>query len=161
MGAVPAAGRLGGVEDVAELAGRLRIALSRLTHALRAQDVDGGITPTRIATLSILEAEGPLRVGGLAERVGISPPTMTRIVDCLAELGLVGRAADPDDQRAIRVGLSATGAQLLDTLRRRGTGLIADRIRALDPGALAVLAEAVPLLESIAGPSTGAARGTG
>ncbi|GAY07764.1 transcriptional regulator, MarR family [Pseudonocardia sp. N23] len=137
-------------EDVAELAGRLRIALSRLTHALRAPDDEVGLTPTRIATLSILETAGPLRVGALAERIGISPPTMTRLVDCLAELDLVRRDPDPDDQRATRVSLSDGGGALLERLRHRGTGLLARRIAGLDTAGLVTLAAAVPLLEDLA-----------
>jgi len=137
-------------DDVAELAGRLRIALSRLTHALRAPDDEAGLTPTRIATLSILETAGPLRVGALAERIGISPPTMTRLVDCLGELDLVRRDPDPDDQRATRVSLSAGGSALLGRLRHRGTGLLARRIAGLDDAGLVTLAASVPLLEQLA-----------
>ncbi|ODT96242.1 MAG: hypothetical protein ABS81_31040 [Pseudonocardia sp. SCN 72-86] len=137
-------------DTVAELAGRLRIALSRLGHALRAPDDQEGLTPTRIATLSILESAGPLRVGALAERIGISPPTMTRLVDCLGELEMVRRDPDPDDQRATRVSLSAHGSALLVGLRHRGTGMLAERIADLDDDALTTLGDSVPLLERLA-----------
>lgn len=135
---------------VGELAGRLRVALSRLSHALRAQNAEAGVTPTRIATLSVLDSAGPLRVGTLAERIGISPPAMTRLVDCLAELGHVRRDPDPDDQRAIRISIDAQGTALLAALRHRSAGLLAERIGGLDAASLAVLAEAVPLLEALA-----------
>ncbi|MFC5993218.1 MarR family winged helix-turn-helix transcriptional regulator [Pseudonocardia hispaniensis] len=144
-----AAGRPGHPE-AAELAGRLRIALSRLGHQLRTQDAQAGLTPTRLTTLAVLESDGPLRVGALAERLGISAPTMSRIVECLDERQLVRRTPDPDDHRAIRITLSAAGSSLLGALRRRRTGLLADRIGHLDARGLAVLAAALPVLEALA-----------
>lgn len=146
----PAAARRQRPAPDAELAGRLRIVLTRLAHALRAQDAEAGLTQTRIATLSVLDTSGPLRLGELAARIGTSAPTMTRLVDCLAELGHVGREPDPDDHRATRVSIGPAGSALLSTLRRRGTGLIAERLRTLAPAEIETLAAAVPLLEALA-----------
>ncbi|NMH96274.1 MarR family winged helix-turn-helix transcriptional regulator [Pseudonocardia acidicola] len=139
--------------ESAELAGRLRIALSRLAQILRASDSGTGVTPTRLATLAILETSGPIRVGSLAERIGISAPTMSRIVDCLHERDLIRRAPDPDDLRATRVSISAGGVALLEELRHRSTGRLADRIGRLDPDRLAVLTAALPVLEELTEPA--------
>lgn len=134
---------------VAELAGRLRIASGKL--ARRGTTGADGMTPSRLAALAVLETEGPMRIGALAERVGISAPTTSRLVDCLAERGLIERTPDPHDHRAVHVGLSGAGAAGLAEVRRRGTGHLADRIAELDPQALAVLLAALPVLEAISG----------
>ncbi|MFC4948924.1 MarR family winged helix-turn-helix transcriptional regulator [Pseudonocardia sp. GCM10023141] len=135
---------------VAELAGRLRIAAGRLSREAGVQSKLDGMTPTRLAALAVLESDGALRVGELAERVGISAPTTSRLIECLDERGFIERTADPRDHRAVRVNLSAEGAAGLHAVRELGTGLIAERIDGLDPGARAVLAAALPVLEAIA-----------
>ncbi len=50
-----------------------------------------------------------MRLNDLAERMGISAPTASRAVEALVALGLVDRMPDPDDRRALRLGLTATG----------------------------------------------------
>lgn len=47
------------------------------------------MTPNRLAARAVLDADGPMRIGALVERVGISAPTTSRLMDCLAERGLI------------------------------------------------------------------------
>jgi len=56
---------------------------------------------------------GPCRTTDLARTVRVTSPTMTRVLDRLVETGLVTRAADPDDRRAIRLGLTPAGRRVL------------------------------------------------
>ena len=42
-------------------------------------------------------------------RMGISAPTASRAIDALVELRLVDRLRDPDDRRALRLGLTQAG----------------------------------------------------
>lgn len=50
-----------------------------------------------------------IRVGDLAARLGVRPPTASQLLDTLVERGLVERYADEHDRRAIRVRLSPQG----------------------------------------------------
>ena len=54
------------------------------------------------------EREG-LRMGDLAEWLGVRPPTASQLIDTLVAKGLVERYADQEDRRAIRVRLSPQG----------------------------------------------------
>ena len=92
-----------------EFAGRLRIAAGRIARDGLGQKRVDGMTPSRITALAVLAAEGPLRMGELAARLGISAPTVSRLVDHLAERGFLERVTDEDDHRATRVRLSAEG----------------------------------------------------
>ena len=67
-------------------------------------------------------------MGELAARLGISAPTVSRLVDHLAELGFLERVADEDDHRATRVCLSPEGRDGLAAVREHGAGLLAHRI---------------------------------
>jgi DNA-binding MarR family transcriptional regulator len=134
-------------QDVGDMAGRLRIAAGRLTR--QATTHGEGITPSRLAALSVLDRCGPLRVGTLAEKVGISAPTTSKLVDCLVERGLVVRTADPGDHRAIQLSLSTSGASALHSVRELGVSMLAERIGGLGETDLAVLAAALPVLEGL------------
>ncbi len=67
--------------------------------------------------LSILQNEGPLRLGALATASRTTQPGMTRLVGQLADSGLVTREADPADSRAIVVGITDAGAAALAAWR--------------------------------------------
>ena len=135
-----------------EVADRLRLTMGRLGRRLVHTHPDAGMTPSRLTALGALEAAGPLRIGGLAEILGTSPPTTSRLVEVLYERGLVTRTPDPDDHRATRIALTAEGAALLHALRRCTTDALARRIDDLTGDRRAALVAALPVLEQIALP---------
>ena len=96
-----------------------------------------------------MEAYGPLRIGDLAARERVSPPTMTRLVDVLADAGLVDRRPDPEDRRGQLVELATAGGGLLAEIRRERTTLLSQRLAALSPADRAALAAALPALEAL------------
>jgi DNA-binding MarR family transcriptional regulator len=134
-----------------EFAGRLRIAAGRIARAGLGQKRVDGMTPRRMTALAVLAAEEPLRMGELAARLGISAPTVSRLVEHLAERGFLERVTDQDDHRATRVRLSAEGHRGLAAVREHGAGLLAERIAALDDAERAALEIALPVLERLGG----------
>lgn len=58
-----------------------------------------------------------LRMGGLAGWLQVTPRSATEVVDALEELGLVVRSADPDDRRAVFVGLTDQGRETAREIR--------------------------------------------
>jgi DNA-binding MarR family transcriptional regulator len=53
-----------------------------------------------------------LRGGDLADRLGVEPPTVTKMLRRLQACGLVERRADPEDARSQRVFLTRKGEDL-------------------------------------------------
>jgi DNA-binding MarR family transcriptional regulator len=94
-----------------EQLGQLLRQLTRLTGG--AEDWPGMTTSQRIALIE-LGQEGPLRLSDLARRMGTSTPTASRAVDALEVLGLVTRAPETGDRRALSLDVSATGRTLID-----------------------------------------------
>lgn len=69
------------------------------------------------ALLYKLFSEGEnVRLGELAERLGIDSPAVTRKVQQLERAGLVIRSSDPDDARATRVWLAPEGRRSIEKL---------------------------------------------
>lgn len=56
-------------------------------------------------------------VRGLAARLEVSKPAITRSLDRLEELGLARRAPDPRDRRSVLVTRTRKGSELLTDLR--------------------------------------------
>ena len=71
--------------------------------------------------------EGPIRLTTLAAKEGISQPSMTQLIQRLERLGVVTRLADPDDGRAVLIGITGHGQRLLDERKR----MRRERLRAL------------------------------
>lgn len=71
--------------------------------------------------LANLQLDGPLRVGELAAREHITQPTMTTVINRLAEHGLVAKGTDPDDARVSMVSLTQAGIDELYAFRTRAS----------------------------------------
>src|SRR3989337_624054 len=71
--------------------------------------VELGLTMTQLRVLFVLRAEDGASAGALAERLRVTPSTLTRIVDRLVRQGLVRRETDHGDRRLVRHHLSAKG----------------------------------------------------
>jgi DNA-binding MarR family transcriptional regulator len=90
------------------------------------------LTPTKLRALDVLAA-GSLRVGELADRVGLDDTTATRLVDRLAAAGLVERDDLPGDRRVTVVRLSGDGAELVRQVGVRRQQFFSDVLTALEP----------------------------
>lgn len=132
----------------AELASRLRLSIGRLTRQLRHQNV-GGLTASQLSALYTVEKHEPIRLTDLACHERISPPTLTRCVASLEDLGLLERRPDPDDRRAALITLSPKGRGLAADLRRERTTMLTSRIGGLDAAQRRALAAALPALEAL------------
>ena len=96
-----------------------------------------GLTyPQFLVLQAVREAEGRT-VGAIAARLALEPSTVTPMVKRLAAAGLLDRTRNPDDEREVRVGLTAAGHALWAR-----TGCLADTMldrSGMQPGELAAL----------------------
>jgi DNA-binding MarR family transcriptional regulator len=132
----------------AELASRLRLAVTRLARRLRTQ-LPGELSPSQLATLATVERLGPITLGELSAAERVKPPTMTKIVGCLEEQGLVSRTVDPSDRRVARVEATRSGLAFLDDSRQQKDAYLAQRLRGLSDDDRIVLEQAAEVLERI------------
>jgi DNA-binding MarR family transcriptional regulator len=74
---------------------------------------DLGITyPQYLSLLVLWEADAPVSVGELGERLHLDSGTLTPLLKRLEHLGLVVRRRDPADERRVLVRLTPEGSQL-------------------------------------------------
>lgn len=82
-------------------------------RAFNARVRDSGITALQWRLLSYLKRHEGIRQGPLADLIEVEPITLSRMVDRLAEAGLVERRADPADRRAWRLHLTPRATAML------------------------------------------------
>lgn len=133
----------------AELAPRLRLAITRLARRLRQQADLPGVSPTQVSALSTIERDGPLTFGELAGLERVQPPTITSAVARMEEQGLVLRRVDESDRRIHRVEITTAGRKLLDKSRSRKNAYLERRLHALSDDERATIERAAALLEAI------------
>jgi DNA-binding MarR family transcriptional regulator len=126
------------------------MAVMRLARRLRQESV-GDITQSQLSALSVVDREGPLSLGELADIERVAPPSMTRIASRLEEHGWVVRTVDATDRRVARLHISDSGRALLKETRTRRDAYLASRLRGLSPEDREIIERALPLLERLAG----------
>ena len=107
------------------------------------------VSRAQVSVLRVLRDEGPRRVSELADAEHVAQPTITKLVVRLEHEGLLTRVADPDDGRAVLVGLTPAGREQLRKMSAAAAAALTRRLEALDASDRAALAEALPALEKL------------
>jgi DNA-binding MarR family transcriptional regulator len=105
------------VTDAVLTASRLLVGLS----ARSISAVEDTITLPQFRLLVVLHTRGPLKHSMLAEHLGVTPSTASRMVDRLVAVDMVRRDASPNSRREIMVELTEEGRRVVRqvTARRR------------------------------------------
>ena len=129
-------------DDVHELLRETFLALKRRQRVvLRSQE----LSHTEWIALHLC-SQGPARGQEIAEMGDLTPAGATDVVDRLEGRGLVRRARDPDDRRAMRVELTDDGRRLHAETRRRVVALWGEMTGSLAPGEYRALSEGLRAL---------------
>ncbi|MEZ0356784.1 MarR family winged helix-turn-helix transcriptional regulator [Mycobacterium sp. SA01] len=128
------------------LASDLSLAVMRLARQLRFRRPESPVTLSQLSALATLAKDGAMTPGALAVRERVRPPSMTRVIASLADLGLVVRTSHPSDGRQVLVAVSDAGAALVDSERRASQEWLRNRLATLDSDDRAILLRAADLM---------------
>jgi len=129
---------------------RLRVVLLRLTRRIRTRAI-GSITPSQMAVLGTVIRHGRLTVGQIAEIEHVKPPSVSKIVGALEQIGYVERSVDPDDRRSTPLTATVAGLAYADEARAAGRTWLAEQLDELDVVDVGALERALPALERLLG----------
>jgi DNA-binding MarR family transcriptional regulator len=94
----------------------LQLALAELVRVYQFRDRDRicchDISVTQCYALETLVDHGPLRLGGLADRLFLDKSTTSRVVATLVKKGYVQQRPDATDARAVAISATARGGRL-------------------------------------------------
>jgi DNA-binding MarR family transcriptional regulator len=92
------------------------------------------VSITQMKTLHVLADGGSeLSVKELSDRLGLSLPGASRIVDALMRRGWLERREDPDDRRMKRVRITDEGRKVLDRIEAARLAGLEDYAASLTP----------------------------
>ncbi|MEU9040738.1 MULTISPECIES: MarR family transcriptional regulator [unclassified Kitasatospora] len=131
----------------AEAVLRLRLVIGRLNRQMARTADDQDLTAAQLSALARVEQHGPLRLGELAAREGVTVPSMVRTLAPLTAAGLIAKTPDPLDGRSQLLALAPQGEEALSRIRRERSALLARRSTRLSARQCRELEAALPLLE--------------
>jgi DNA-binding MarR family transcriptional regulator len=133
-----------------ELADELLPLAVRLARVLFQEGTGSSrVSRAQVSVLRVLRDEGPRRISELADAEHVAQPTITKLVVRLEREGLLTRVADPDDRRAVLVGLTPAGREQLRKMSAAAAAALTRRLEALDTGDRAALTNVLPALERL------------
>ncbi len=98
------------------------------THLALVHDSEHDLSSRQVTILLTVYLEPPPHtVRGLAEKLGVTKPVITRALDTMGRLDLLNRRRDQNDKRNVLVQRTVTGAlfveELADTISRKAEEL--------------------------------------
>ncbi|HZD96884.1 MAG TPA: MarR family transcriptional regulator [Micromonosporaceae bacterium] len=122
----------------------------RFNRRLRQARPVGDLTQSQLSVLTSLELAGALTPRELAESERVQPPTMTKIVARLEEIGVVQRTPHPTDGRQVILSATPHGREALAETRRVRDAWLTKRLAALSDAERDTLRAAVEIIVRIA-----------
>lgn len=135
---------------IAPLAVELRHAIMRTSRRIRQERSTDDVTPGQYSVLAGLDVHGPLTPRELAAHEKVQPPSMTRTVSALEELGLVSRTDHPTDGRQVLVALTPAGVVVVKETRKRRDAWLAKRLAEVSADERETLHRAAEILARVA-----------
>lgn len=118
--------------------------VSRLMRQTFQQRLRGSsLTLAQARALVYVSRHEGVRQVELAELLEVQPITLARLIDQLADNGLVERRPDPDDRRAYQVFLKPEAASHLTAIKQVAAVIRTDALRGLNEQQIAVLLSAL------------------
>lgn len=131
-------------------ADELRLVVQKLARRIRSNRPDQGIADAQLSVLFLLDREGELTPGGIAENEHVTPPSINRTLGGLEDSGWIRRRPDPGDARRVLVSMTDAGAAVVQETRRLRTAWFTQRLAELSAEDRRALEAAAPVLRKLA-----------
>lgn len=106
------------MDRTAQDATLLDVARTVIGISTRAADELGQVSVVQLRALTVLHQIAPASLGQLADGIGVTPSTTSRLVDRLVAAGMVERRTSPESRRQIELRLSPQGEETLERYDR-------------------------------------------
>ncbi|NDK90321.1 MarR family transcriptional regulator [Gordonia desulfuricans] len=120
-----------------------------MARRLRLRRENELVSLTQLSALNTLYQEGSMSPGALAAAERVKPPSMTRVIASLADLGMIKREPHPTDGRQAVVTLAPLGQQVISAELAARKAWLNDRLAELSSRDRATLSAALPILDGI------------
>lgn len=80
--------------------------------------IQQNLAASKVRLMRLLAQEGSHSLGHLARFLGVSEPGASQLVDSLVRAGLIRRAPDEKDRRAVHLSLEPSGQEMIEAIDR-------------------------------------------
>jgi DNA-binding MarR family transcriptional regulator len=112
-------------------------------------DVDMEISPLHFEIIALLYESGPLHSAEIGERLQIARAQVTRLLDKLADSGIVDRQIDIADRRMINIILTDQGKAFFEQSHRNIMNAVRETLSCLDEEELKDLSDSLRRMKEI------------
>jgi DNA-binding MarR family transcriptional regulator len=120
----------------------------RTIRAEMRKSIKGYLSVPQFRTLTFLNRHEGASLSGLADHIGLTLPTISKMVDGLVARNLVIRRQHQDDRRRITLALSSRGRTTLQSARNATQAQLAGLLMKLPDNKRAEITEALQTLRS-------------
>lgn len=131
------------------------LAVMRTVRAEMRQFRQAGLTMSQFRVLFMMRKHPGVSLTFLADRLGLSLPAMSQMVDLLVERGLLTRQPCEDDRRRVELRLTAEGSRLIQAVRLANQQRLALSLATLPDDERDVVWQAMQLLNGVFGSREG------
>lgn len=131
-----------------ELLDVMPLVMQDLRRTMRSQSAPDLRVP-ELRSLAFLRHNPGSNLTDLAEYIGVSLPSMSKLVDTLTSRGLIERAPDASDRRRVRLGLTEAGGAILARAREAVKASFAAKLARLAPEEVATVTASMALLHTL------------
>jgi DNA-binding MarR family transcriptional regulator len=110
------------------------------------------ISVPQFRVLAFIDRHPGESLSAIAERVGLSLPAMSRLVDGLVDHGLLSRELSPQDRRFVAIRITDAGRELVRAARADAQNRLADILADLPAEDRTVVVEGMHKLRSLFAP---------
>lgn len=130
----------------ADMVARLRRAMRR---AARAAQPSMTLSVAQLELLSVIDEHPGSRPGELAQILRLAPNSVSTLANSLASAGMLDRATNAADKRAVTYSLTSDGTAHVTSWRRTNTASLARALAVLTPHQRTVIHRAMPALNRL------------
>ncbi|OLN31113.1 Transcriptional regulator, MarR family [Desulfovibrio sp. DV] len=131
-----------------ELLDVMPLVMQDLRRTMRSQSAPDLRVP-ELRSLAFLRHNPGSNLTDLAEYIGVSLPSMSKLVDTLTFRGFIERTPDAQDRRRVRLGLTESGLAILAKAREAVKASFVAKLAKLEPQDVERITTGMKLLHSL------------
>ena len=107
------------------------------------------LTVPQFRTLAFVDRNKGTSLSAVANHMGLTLPSTSRLVDGLIARGMLTREDNPADRRRVKLGVTNHGLTILETSRRGTLTYLADKMASLSTEDTEVIVKAMKAMRSV------------
>lgn len=109
----------------------------------------GEISMQQFRALGIIAHHPGASLSLVAQHLGLTNASVSRLVDGLVRAGLIDRAESPEDRRKLLLNLTTEGVAVLEATRNAALGRLAQMLKQLSKPDLSTLSQAIAVMRQV------------